>query len=238
MNAPQYNAHKMGQSVSSLLEILTATNESPALRAKAVGLKTHLSDIKSLSATQATPFPGQTRDRNRLFDLATTATVMVAGPVLSYAQGHQLGDLIAKVDLTRTDFQSGRFNRRLELMQQVHDAAAGALPRLADYPVTAEMLADLQAKIGAASDVALVTRTNAMSRRVATEKLAETFRKMRKLIADEIDPLIEPLAASDPDNYALYQAARVVIDLPGTPDPTPANEPAPAPAANPNQLAA
>ena len=56
-----------------------------------------------------------------------------------------------------------------------------------------------------------------VTRRAATAKLAGAFRKTHALIAKELDPLVEPLRLTDPDNYALYQASRVPINLPGTP---------------------
>ncbi len=56
-----------------------------------------------------------------------------------------------------------------------------------------------------------------MSRRVATGKLATTVLKMKRLIKKELDPLMEPFRTSNPDAFALYQAARLTINVPGSP---------------------
>jgi len=124
------------------------------------------------------------------------------------------------VNLHRYEFETGRFLRRMQLMQQVHDAAKDVLAQLTDYGVTAAILTDLQTKIDAANALLPVRRATVITRRVATAKLAGAFRKMHTLIAKELDPLVEPLRLTDPDNYALYQAARLTINLPGTPEKT------------------
>ena len=231
MNARQSNALNMGQSVSKLLGTITATNELLALQAKRVALNTHLADITTFAADQALPITGQTRDRSRVFSTAIDATLAVAGPVASYAQAQELGELAAKVNLHRSAFDRGRITRRVQLMQQVHDAAAEVLAQLVDCGVTAAMLTDLQNKIDAANALVPVRRATVITRRVATAKLAGSFRKMHALIAKELDPLVEPLRLTDPDNYALYQAARLTINLPGTPaktdDPTSGGTPVP-----------
>ncbi len=216
MNARQSSTQTMGQNVSVALETITATHALPALVAASVALKTYLTNIKFYAALQAVPTTGHTEDRGRVFSGAITTTLMVAGPVRSYAKTNKLGDLGAKVAHTISDIRQTRISQRVLLLQQVHDAAASVLPHLADYGVTAEMLAEQQTQIDAASGCLTTPRARIMSRRVATERLGEVIQKMRNLLADEVDPLMVRLQATDPDGYAMYQAARLTINRPGS----------------------
>jgi hypothetical protein len=224
MNAKQSNTLKMGHAVSDALETITATNDVPALRAKHVTLKAILNQINTASAEQAEPLTGQTRTRDKAFTAATDAGLAISGLVLSYAQEYGLHTLIAKVAISRSELQRGRFARRVEMLKQIHAAATSALAELADYRVTAEALADLQQKIDAASALLVVPRTGIVSRRVATTRLAADFSRLAQLLATEVDPVIESLRVTAPDDYARYQAARLVVDLPGSASAKPAAE--------------
>jgi hypothetical protein len=228
MNAPQNNLLATGQSVSTALETITATNVPAALTAAHVALNTTLGNIRNHAATQALPITGKTRDRDAVFAAAADATLVIAGLVLSYAKNQKLGDLAAKVDLTASQLARGRFDTRVQLMQQVHDAAAGVVGQLADFEVTAATLTDLQTKIDAASALLTSPRSTIVARRVATQNLAEGFGQLEDLL-HQIDPLIKARCLTDPDSYKLDQAARVVIDRPGAPSQP---EPTPAPASS------
>src|SRR5947209_4610173 len=143
MNAYQLNRLAMSQSVSEVLETMTATGGVPALADKSAALKTLLSNIPSLTAVQALPTTGSTEDRDRVLGDAIDATLLVGASVLSYANTNQLGDLAAKVRVVPSDFTRLRIGARVPVMQQVHDAAAGVLAALANHGLTAASLTDL-----------------------------------------------------------------------------------------------
>ena len=221
MNAKSWATQTMGHSVSGALETITSTNDLPALSAKHVALKTILGRIAAASAAQSEPINGPRRVRNKALASATDLAVVVAGAVLSYAREHGLEELIVKVDISPTKLKTGRVARRLELLQQIHDAAASVLTELADYRVTRAVLADLQEKIDATKPLLVAPRAGIVSRRVATVRLETEIRRLTRLITGEIDPLVEALRLIAPDDYARYHAARVVVDLPGS---SPAND--------------
>jgi hypothetical protein len=233
MTTTQNNLLTMGQSVSTSLETITATDVPPALAAVHPALKTAITEIQTIAAAQGLPTTGITRERDRVFATSAEATLLIAGLVLSYAKRRGLEDLAAKVDLNISELARGRFNLRIQRMQQVHAAATEVMAHLADFNVTAARLADLQAKITAAAEQITAARDSIVTRRVATEKLAEAFGRMTDLIEHHIDPLIEDRREIDPDAYKRYQAARVVIVRPGPPDTTD-----PKPATNPQATTA
>ena len=214
----------MSHAVSTSLETITATNALPALVAKRAALKTKIEEINTHAAIQALPTKGKTKDRNKVFAAAVDATLVVAGLVLSYATASALADLAAKVQLKPAQLNKGRLIRRVQLMQQVYDAAEPLVAKLVDYGVTAATLTDLQTKIAAGDALISSPRTTIMARKVATENLGRAFEELGSLLDHELDPLVLSLREADPAGYALYQAARIVIDRPGTPaktdDPT------------------
>jgi len=219
MNAEQSNELATGHAVSNTLETITTTSELAALPAMQAALKTKLKLIASLAAIQALPTTGTTEDRDRVVAETNDAALIVAAAVLSYANANQLGDLAAKVRLCRSDFVRTRIGQRAQLARQVHDAALGVLPHLAGFGVTEAILDALLAKVGAADVILGSPRAVIMARRVATEKLGITFHEAWTLITQQIDPLMASQRKANPDAYALYQAARVVIDRPGSPAP-------------------
>jgi hypothetical protein len=219
----------MCRNTSSQLERLTATTECPALVAAHGALITKLEEADAHAAIQSLPIQGRTKDRNEVFAKTWNAAFVVAGLVRSYASANRLHDLAAKVRVKRYSFDRGRIRRRIELAQQIHDAAAGVLPQLAGYRVTAETLADLQTKIDAADALFTAIRSAIANRKLATGSLEEALRQAHDLLRDEIDPLVESLRDENPAAYALYRTARMIIHLPGTPaePPAAASEPSP-----------
>ncbi len=216
MNAKGSNTLKMGHAVSGALETITSNNDLPALSAKHVVLKTVIRRIIAASAAQSEPTSGNLRLRNKAFAAATDAAVVIVGAVSSYAQEHGLDALIAKIDVTPTDLKTGRVARRVELLQQIHAAATSVLAELADYRVTAAHLTDFQEKIDAAKALLVAPRAGIVARHVATVRLKAELRRLGQLLAREIDPLVEMLRLTAPDDYARYHAARVVVALAGS----------------------
>jgi hypothetical protein len=189
---------------------------------KHAALNASLNLIGSLAAIQTLPTVGNTADRDRALASATETALIIAGPVASYAHARRLGDLAAKVRINPSDFFLARLAERITLLQQVHDSAASVLASLAAYGVTEAALAEFQSQIDLANALLGTPRSRIIARRVATEKIAVVFQEMNDLLDYELDPLIASLRKSDPDSYALYQAARVVIARPGSPTATPA----------------
>ena len=217
----------MCRNTSSQLERLTATSECPALVAAHGALITKLDNADAHAAIQRLPIKGRTKDRDAVFTKAWDAAFIVAGLVQAYASANRLHDLVAKVRVKRYFFNRGRIRRRVELAQQIHDAAAGVLPQLASYRINPDTLADLQAKIDEANTLSTVIRSAIVNRKLATESLEEALQQAHDLLKNEIDPLVKSLRDENPAAYALYRSARMIIHLPGAKAEPPATGPQP-----------
>jgi hypothetical protein len=237
MNANQNNVLTMCEDSSSALEEIMATPGCPAALAAAAGaLKTTINEANAQAVLQAVPIKGRTKDRKAVFERSAKAALLVAGLVLAYANAKELHELAAKVRLKPYRFTHGRARRRIELAQQVHDAAVSVLPQLAPYNVDAATLVDLQTAIDDAKALLTAIRGAIAQRKLATENLEARLDAAHGLLKNEIDALVEATRDANPDAYKLYRSARMIVDLPGRPgepaQPQPAADPAASPQAS------
>ncbi len=212
MNNDQRALLGTGQSVSRCVETFNPSDLPPAFIAARVGLKQDLTLIATLGNAQAQPLAGLTRHRDQVFEDGIEVTLIVAALVQGYAKRRGLTELAAKVELSLNDLRRGRFSRRAQLMQQVHEAVAGVDPTdLAELGVTAARLAELKTKAEAADALKDLPRDAIAARRVVTKQLGAAFDSLRSRLRDELDPQMEARRALDPVGYERYQAARIVI---------------------------
>ena len=231
MNSDQKNRLDMLSATNALLSANTETSDDVGLTAMFAAFVTKLGLITTLSAAQTVPIKGKVKERNLVFADATGATLAVAGRVHAYAAANHLPDLAARVPLKPRDVTRLRLGSRVPIMQRVHDEAQSMLPQLTPLGVTAAVLTELQTKIGEADIAHSVPRTTVAARKVATAQLAEAFADMEAFLVGQLDPVMIGVGRKNPTLYANYQAARIVIDRPGTPaktdDPTGGGTPVP-----------
>ncbi len=150
--------------LTALLSSPTASSLFPALAEKFATLKTLIPKIAGLAAVQEAPTDGLIQDREKSMVETTDAALGVAAGVLSYARTLELNDLIAKVEIKRSDFDRMRTAERMRLAQRVHDAALPLGAELAPDGVTLAHLTDLQRRI-ALTDEAVDARSTPARRR-------------------------------------------------------------------------
>lgn len=205
----------MCRTSDEVLDAMPATNDLPALQTAAATLKTLLSQLDPLPEVQRTPTTGKTVDRQRAFAAAAEATLQTARIVYSYAKSQRNGDLMAKTLVRVSHFHRLRLAERIALMQQVHTAATAVLAQLAPYGVTAATLAGLKTKIDAAEALLTQFRAAILARAVVTEQIGDILRRAEDVLAHDIDPLVDTLRMTHPEDWAKYRAARAIIHLPG-----------------------
>lgn len=181
--------------------------------------------IQTLAKVQSTPREGITAEKAKVAGWLVDSTLEVAGAVKAYATVGNNLELLAKVDFSRTDMERLRDTETDDRAQLVHDVATKNLGSLGDYGITQLKLDNLQGRIDAYAAVVQSPRTARAEGRSITESLAESFRVADGILKNVLDPLMLQFKAGNPEFYAAYQAARVIIDQPGThesPEETPA----------------
>jgi len=231
MNKDQVNKLGSYRAVKALLQSTTETSAIAALPARLAAFVTQIEEIDALDRTQNQPLDGRIADRDQLLADMIESTLELAGYALSHARENRLHDLAARVDLAASDFARLRLTRRTGLAQQVHDAIGPVVAQLAGHGVTAATLAGLQTKIDAADTALSQPRVTVAEKRAATAQLAAAFADADQLLNTHIDALLFPLRKTSPEFYAAYQAARTIVDVPGSTRPAAAPTPAAATAA-------
>ncbi len=201
----------MYRGVKTLLQVATETSGIAALPARLTAFVTVIATIDELDRAQNIPTRGKVADRDARLAALVEQVLELAGFAGSYARDHGLRDLEEKVNVSAADFRRLRLARRAGLAQQVHDAIAPLVSHLADYGLTAEMLAALRAAIDAATTAVSEPRATVTSKRTATEMMAKAFADADTLLEKHIDPLLFPLRKTYPEFYAEYRARREVV---------------------------
>jgi hypothetical protein len=203
-------------SVEELLKATSETSGIAGLPAKLTVLTTKLAELQTLAGIQTQPITGETTARDDVLESLIATTLQLAGIVGAYAHDQKLSDLAALVDVQRSDFDAARTGQRALLAQRVHDAAAGVVTPLANPAVTAETLAAFQTQIDATRLKIKQPRMTIIAKRGATSELAGMFRDIDALLNEQIDRLVLPLRQTNPGFDARYDAARTIVNVPGS----------------------
>ena len=234
MNTRQQNKLNAYDTIEAFLTGAPETSGIVAFPAKLHTFKGKLARLKKLAALQAQRLSVATADRDAALNTVIATALTIAGIVLSYADANNLTSLANRVRVRPGDFKSGRFALRLQLAQQVCDAARTVVAQLGDHGLVEAMLDDFQTTIDAAQAALTAPRLLTGEKAAATERLKAAFRDINAALVNQIDPLLLPLAETHADFYARYQSARAVVDRPGGRPATPLEElEAPAAASHP-----
>jgi hypothetical protein len=196
--------------------VVTALQAAPeslgvaALPARRQRLEDIIARIYHLAQIQKQTTRGKTARRDELSESMIDLVLDVASAVAAYAAEHRLTELAKTVEVSGTTFRRMRLPHRPVLAQQIHDQAESLLAELAAYNVTAEMLADLQARIGLLKAWLDQPRSMIRAKSAATAQLATAFREAHALLEGQIDRLVFPLRKTHPEFYADYQQARAI----------------------------
>lgn len=85
-----------------------------------------------------------------------------------------------------------------------------------DYGISATDLSEFSGAIKDLGDVKDAPRQAVVDKKVATMSLPDAITHVRKIYRNRIDKMMTKFKKSDPDFYAAYFAARIIIDRTGT----------------------
>ena len=215
MNTNQTNKLASYTAVEAVLKAFPEIEKLPGLPGRLEQLSATIEEIKALALTQTQPIRASMAQRDKLMEDMTDMTRQIAGYVASVATEHDLPNIRRTVTLGDT-FRRLRRTHRLTVAERILVAAREVLPRLAAMGVTAETLDAFDARIRAADEGVGYPRRTMVSKRSATVKLADLFRRADTLLRDHIDALMFPMRTADVKLYAAYRSARQVIDRRGS----------------------
>jgi hypothetical protein len=216
MNTRQHNTLEMGHTVCDYLSNNeTVTNAIVAFPAAFTRFSAVLDEAEALAQLQARRLRAIIEDRDRSLDAMRHATLALAGMALTYADQNDVASLASDVRVTDGDFNRSRLAQQPRLARQVLTALRAAQPQLEAHGVTVALLDDLQAKIEAAEAALPTPRTLRAQKKAATDELQLVIDRLNRILHNQLDVLLQPLARKNVGFHLGYLNARKIINNPG-----------------------
>lgn len=234
MTATQINKLRAYQSVLGVLEVHTAILSTlPAFAEDHEDFAEIVAHIKSLAQTQAAR-TGATKGKWIAVKALGTSAYEIAAAVHAYAVKHEDFVLEGRVDYSESAIVVGAEDRVVTRCRGILAVATEHLAELGDYGLTQARLTAFKKQIDAFETMLPTPRNDIARSSAATKTLSKRYKAADTILAKRLDKLAVQFKATHPDFYNAYQAARSIVDLPGThagkvtPQPEPAPQPQPA----------
>jgi hypothetical protein len=216
MNIVQNNKLKMGQVT------LACVNESgnKAFWQGIVGIVEAVADVdatvtaiigESQKQAARNGFSAEKQSARELL-LLTAFTVCSGLTALAAATGN--ASLAAQSDFSRSSLAKGREQEVINRCQTLSDLGdANKVALAAKYNVSADDLDALDAAIIEFVGSQAKPRNGRAISAAATKRMEALFAKLDATLNNQLDPLLEKFAATQPAFYAAYRTARSIVDL-------------------------
>lgn len=214
MNTTQENELTMFYSVRDVCELYRATWSENAVFAATYALWSgKIPLIETNRDTQVLETTGVTTNKNIKREAMTEKALFVGNRLQSYGYVANDPELLESVAYTDSDMKRARDTEVVGLCHAILERAKKHAAELVSYGATAEIIADLEAAIGAYSEVLAKPKLAKSQTKTATENLAALFAETHKILTKRLDLDIELFKKSAPDFYSQYHTARIVYSM-------------------------
>lgn len=192
-------------------------------RATAFGLLgTNLSAINTQIAGQSANTTGVTQDKTALRNTLNNITVTLLASAKVWAVVTENNTLAAEFDYSLSEIQEIKDDTMQGFCDHRIELVTDNLAALADYGIDNNAVTAWQDALDAFVAKVESPREAINTRHLHTANLKTLFKSTGKLFRDRLDPLMLVFKTTDPDLYAAYQQARIIIERGSTPSqPTP-----------------
>lgn len=185
-------------------------------RATAFGLLgTNLTAINAQVAGQSTNTTGVTQDKAALRNTLDNITVTVLSSAKVWANVTENNTLAAEFNYSLSDIQEIKDDTMQGFCDFRIQLVTDNLAALADYGIDNNAVTAWQDALDAFVNKVGSPRQAINTRHLHTANLKAIFKATGKLFRDRLDPLMLIFKTTDPELYAAYQQARIVIDRKG-----------------------
>jgi len=191
-----------------------------ALQAGFGNLNTNINLINKSAANQSTNPTGVTQNKTNLRTNLDTLTYAILQPATAWAIAANDPALEAEFKYAPSDIERIKDDIICNFCQFRLNLISDNLAAMADFGITAPLLASWETAINDYNKVLSAPREAVIVRSSSTNTLKNLFTQTQALFRNTLDPLMVPFKTSDPDLYFEYQKARIVIDR-GNQGPTP-----------------
>ncbi len=180
---------------------------------------------------QEDPTTGITQDKEALRDELEDLIREIGDAVYAYASKKGDHALAAQVEIKMSELDRMSDQRVDDVAVRVHSAAAANLAALGDYNVDQAKLDALDAARVAFQGTKSKPRVKIAEKAGETKTLPGKIRAVKTVLRTRLDKLMTGFRKTDPEFYAGYLAARVIVDRrgPGGDEETPTPTPTPTP---------
>lgn len=181
---------------------------------------TAITNIQDEELAQSDTTTGGTADKHTAREIMCSAAAIVAGAVADYAETQGDHELFAKVDFSLADLLHQAEQDCATHCQGILDAATESLAAMSAGKTLAQTdLDNLDEKIGDFNTA--LTRPRQIRTKIsgATGQLPGLISAADRILERRLDRLMERFRESNPDFYAAYRVARVIVDAGAHPGP-------------------
>ncbi len=199
----------------------TVWNGIPATVAAMGDLATLLSAVDELTLRQENSTRGITADKADLRDDLEGQILLISDGIMAMVAVSGNNALAAGVETTPSALDQASEQKLIDIATRVHGAGTENATALADYGITAAELEELDQKRAAFAGAKTSPQVAIADRAAATATLPELIRDVMGLLNSRLDKLMTRYRTANPEFFAGYQSARVIVDRrgPGTPEP-------------------
>lgn len=213
MNKGEANKLSSFEAVITVMDRNTGKYEQVPIVNETVGLlKNAVGDIKGGNLEFLGRTKGATENKINKENILTSLVFKIASALYVLGIKTKNPDLAASVKMNKTEFSSLRDPLLLNKSSQTIILAREEITNLTPYGITEETLTEAESALTDFQS-AISDQTSEHSRMVSErELLRQKFYKVSKMLDDELDPLMELFEETEPEFYAEYKNARMIVD--------------------------
>jgi hypothetical protein len=183
--------------------------------------KAGLSAITDSARAQESPTGGVTGDKVQARTDLEESLLAIADQLSAFAAKQGDHDMGAKVEMTKSSLDKMTDNALDQATQRVVTLAQEKITALKDYGVSSEEITALDTARSNYAGIKTSTREAAVGRKTQTESLPQLIANVRSIFRNEIDKMVTMKKRKNPDFYAGYFGARVIVNRAATHKPAP-----------------
>jgi len=213
MNKNQSNAFNMFKAVlAALNSFSTAWNSNATINAVVSTFQSVTDNLMSNEQNQRIGTTGITQTKAQVLNTLIDTALRVADA--GYAYAVSIGDLQLKqsCNLSTSMLSRVRYVDVIAFCQNLHDAVNPLAGSLASYGANATSINSLQTAITAFSNITGAPANARAAVKVATKSIARQVADGKKILKDQLDPLMTQFKVSHALFYNQYFAAREIDD--------------------------
>lgn len=174
--------------------------------------ETKIENIISTEQQNAVVITGIAADKNISKEVLCEKAAEIASVIYAYASTVGNNTLKNEVDFPYSKLIRLRDELTAPNCQNIHDKGEENLAALADYGITAQMLADLQEFINRYSADTPKPRSAISNRKTTTANLAALFEQTDQILKERMDKIVVVFRSANPAFVETYENARRIVD--------------------------